>query len=152
MPSVLKMTKSTLYGDQKARADGMPDAIGEFDFSIPDDLSEGEAYHFHRILKLLALYKLDIPANFELLTMAARNRGTYDEVKKEYKEKSASPIIITPKGGLQHNPLYTEQTRLNVEYKKILSDMGLSAVALAKIGVAVGSGKKKTFAENFFDE
>jgi phage terminase small subunit len=73
-----------------------------------------------------------------------------DCCKKMYASKLI--IIKTPEGGAMYNPYFNAQHKLGQLVDKYSQNLGLSSIALAKIGsLMLGAKKKKSEMEDLLD-
>lgn len=158
----LTLEKEKLYGEQKMR--GQLENMPKNGFEVaknrpktvkkihcPGYFSEKEQKIWRDITAILKMYGLLIPANFiliELLTVAWHQYLNASEKMRE----DPFLVISGPNGGPMYNPNFTIQHRLGAIVEKYSQNLGLSSVALAKIGSIVMKGATKKDKDGFFDD
>ncbi|MBA4417240.1 MAG: phage terminase small subunit P27 family [Syntrophus sp. (in: bacteria)] len=148
--AVLQFEKGKLYADQRDRAALEPKPEKELKPRCPARFSKEERKVWKDIAAVLKNYGLFTVANsiqLELLTTAWVQYLECCEKMTENKEI----IIKGPEGGSMYNPWFNAQHRLGALVDKYSQNLGLSSIALAKIGTLMLKGKKKSAMEELLD-
>lgn len=148
--AVLELEKGKLYSDQRARAELEPKPEKELKPKCPARFSKEERQAWRDIAAVLKNYGLFTVANsiqMELLTTAWVQ---YLDCCQKMAE-SKKIIIEGPGGGAMYNPYFNAQHKLGALVDKYSQNLGLSSIALAKIGTLMLKSKKKSEMESLLD-
>jgi P27 family predicted phage terminase small subunit len=148
--ALLKFEKGRLYADQRDRAALEPKAEKESTPRCPRRFSKEERRAWKEIAAILKNYGLLTPANAIELELIATVWTQYLEVHAKMKQ---CPAIITsgPDGGLQYSMLFNALHRLGSLVDKYSQNLGLSSIALAKVGGLMLKARKKSAMEELLD-
>ncbi|MCK9364015.1 MAG: hypothetical protein M0P74_10530 [Syntrophales bacterium] len=148
--ALLELEKGKLYSDQRDRAELEPKPERELTPRCPRRFSKEERRAWKEIAAVLKNYGLFTIANaiqLELLTT------TWVQYLDCCKQMVLAPAIIIkgPDGGSMYNPHFNAQHRLGVLVDRYSQNLGLSSIALAKIGTLMLKSKKKSEMESLLD-
>jgi len=139
--ALLKFRKGKLYGDQAAREENEPKAKREIIPQCPEVLREDERQEWNYFALILDNYGLLTIANAPMLELLAANMAQYKECMKSIRQDG---IIIKDKLGRANQSIYWRTAnKLEEKILKILTELGLSSVALCRIGGFVAKKKKE---------
>lgn len=140
--ALLKLEKGKLYDQQRERSKAEPTAQIETKPQCPVRFNKKEKQAWKDIGAILDNYGLFTAANALQLELLATAWAQYVDVSDKL---SQNPNIILkgPDGGYMYNPYFNAQHKLGKLIEKYAQNLGLSSLALAKIGNFVVRGKKQ---------
>ncbi|MFH1672932.1 MAG: P27 family phage terminase small subunit [Pseudomonadota bacterium] len=140
--ALLELEKGKLYDQQRDRAALEPKPERELKPRCPARFSKEERKAWNEIAAVLKNYGLFTAANAIQLELLSTAWAQYISVSAEL---TADPKIIIkgPDGGRMYNPYFNAQHRLGTLVDKYSQNLGLSSIALAKIGSLMLKGKKQ---------
>lgn len=148
---LLKLEKGKLYDDQRDRAELEPIPKKELVPHCPRRFSKAERKAWKDISKVLKNYGLFNIANAIQLELLATAWAEYIEVSTQL-AKNPHVIVKGPDGGYMYNPFFNAQHRLGSLVDRYSQNLGLSSIALAKIGsLMLKSKKQKDEMEDLLD-
>jgi P27 family predicted phage terminase small subunit len=149
--ALLELEKGKLYSDQRDRQEYEPAPVKEIKPRCPQRFSKEERRAWRSIAAILKNYGLFTAANAIQLELLATAWSQYlDCCKKMYASKLI--IIKGADGGAMYNPYFNAQHKLGQLVDKYSQNLGLSSIALAKIGsLMLGAKKKKSEMEGLLD-
>jgi len=148
--AVLELEKGKLYSDQRDRAELEPKPEKELKPRCPARFTKEERQVWKDLAAVLKNYGLFTVANsmqMELLTTAWVQ---YLDCCQKMTE-SKQIIVDCPAGGKMYNPYFNAQHRLGALVDRYSQNLGLSSIALAKIGTLMLKSKKKSEMESLLD-
>lgn len=148
--AVLELEKGKLYSDQRDRAALEPKPQREMKPRCPQRFSKKEKQTWKEIATVLKNYGLFTVANSMQMELLATAWAQYIEVSRKLAEHPAM-IVKGPDGGLMYNQYFNLLHKLGGLADKYSQNLGLSSIALAKIGGLMLKAKKKTEMEDLLD-
>lgn len=147
--AVLALEKGALYSDQRDRAELEPKPEREMVPRCPRRFSTDERRAWKNIAAVLRNYGLFTAANSLQLELLATAWAQYIDVSRKL---AAKPQIIIkgPDGGAMYNPYFNAQHKLGQMVDRYSQNLGLSSIALAKIGSLQLKAKKER--DEFFQD
>lgn len=147
--ALLELEKGKLYSDQRDRGLLEPKPKAELKPRCPQRFSKEERKAWRGLAAVLKNYGLFTVANGIQLELLATAWTQYVDMSAKL---AASPAIIVkgPDGGSMYNPFFNAQHKLGQLVDRYSQNLGLSSIALAKIGGLML--KKKKEKEEFFEE
>ena len=140
--ALLKLEKGKLYDQQRERSKAEPAAQIEIRPQCPTRFSVKEKKVWKDIAAILDNYGLFNAANALQLELLATAWAQYVDVSDKLSH-NPSIILKGPDGGYMYNPYFNAQHKLGKIIEKYSQNLGLSSLAMAKIGAAVVHGKKQ---------
>lgn len=147
--ALLEFKKGKLYSDQRDRAALEPKAKRELRPRCPKRFSREERRAWKDIAGVLKNYGLFTIANALQMELLATAWAQYVDVSAKLAQTPAI-IVKGPDGGSMYNPFFNAQHKLGQLVDKYSQNLGLSSIALAKIGGLML--KKKKEKEEFFED
>lgn len=147
--SILELEKGKLYSDQRDRAALEPKAEKEIKPRCPARFSKEERRAWKELSEILKNYGLFTAANAVQLELLATAWAQYIDCCEKM-SKNPSIIIKGPDGGAMYNPYFNAQHKLGNLVDRYSQNLGLSSIALAKIGSLML--KKKKEKDGFFED
>lgn len=138
---LLEFQKGKLYDQQRDRAALEPKPEKEIKPRCPARFSKEERKEWKYYAEILKNYGLFTVANSPMLDLLAVNSVQY----KACAEKVAKSGIIVkgPQGNPMYNPYWNAVNKLEDKIMRILVDLGLSSIQMAKIGSLMLKAKKQ---------
>jgi P27 family predicted phage terminase small subunit len=156
--NILKLEKGTLYDEQRERAAIEPRPARELKPRCPGRFSPEERKAWRDVAAVLKNYGLFNAANAMHLEMLAAAWAQYLGACKFMLEKASNSLFVPEKydtqgkgHGFKENPILRTQQRLRAEISVYAQNLGLSSVALARIGCLMVNAKRKE-KDKFFDD
>ena len=148
--ALLELEKGKLYSDQRDRAGLEPKPAREMKPRCPTRFSKKEKQAWKEIAAVLKNYGLFTAANGMQMELLATVWVQYLECCQKMVD-TQKIIIKGPDGGAMYNPFFNAQHKLGALVDKYSQNLGLSSIALAKIGGLMLKAKKKTEMEDLLD-
>jgi P27 family predicted phage terminase small subunit len=148
--AVLELEKGKLYSDQRDRAALEPTPERELKPRCPARFTAEERRAWRHIAEVLKNYGLFTLANGMQMELLATAWVQYLECCQKMAD-SKKIIIKGPDGGAMYNPFFNAQHKLGGLVDKYSQNLGLSSIALAKIGSLMLKAKKKSEMEDLLD-
>jgi P27 family predicted phage terminase small subunit len=149
--AVLKLEKGKLYDEQRDRATLEPKPVRELKPRCPKRFSKEERKAWREIAKVLKNYGLFTAANAVQLELLATAWAQYLECCQKMAE-TKNIIVKGPDGGAMYNPYFNAQHKLAQMVDRYSQNLGLSSIALAKIGsFSLRARKQKSEMEDLLD-
>lgn len=146
--ALLEAEKGVLYSDQRDRQVYEPKPEREIKPRCPARFSKDERRAWKNLAEMLKNYGLFTAANAVQLELLATVWAQYVDVSAKLAEHP-SIIVKGPDGGSMYNPYFNAQHKLGALVDRYSQNLGLSSIAMAKIGSL--SLKKKKEKDEFFD-
>jgi len=147
--ALLKLEKGNLYGEQKEREKYEPQPKVELMPECPSRFSKKEKQAWQEIAGVLKNYGLFTIANAIQLELLSTAWAQYISESLIF-AKNPKIIVNGPDGGKMYNEHFNAQHRLGKLVDKYSQNLGLSSIALAKIGTLIAK-KKKEKKDEFFE-
>lgn len=144
----LALEKGVLYSDQRDRAELEPQSRKEMIPRCPARFSKDEKKAWKDIGAVLKNYGLFTAANSIQLELLSTTWAQYLDMCQKMIEKPGI-IVKGPDGGFMYNPFFNAQHKLGALVDRYSQNLGLSSIALAKIGGLMLKSKKEK--DEFFD-
>lgn len=142
--SVLELEKGTLYSDQRDRQAFEPKAERTMAPRCPQRFTAEERKAWKGLASVLKNYGLFTSANAIHLELLAVSWSQYLEACRQMTVKAKGNLFISDgKGGFRENPMLRTQQRLRAEISQFCTNLGLSSIALAKMGSLMLQAKKQ---------
>ncbi len=148
--ALLRFEKGKLYSDQRDRAALEPQPEREATPRCPRRLSKAERRAWKEVAAVLENYGLFTAANAIELELLATALAQYLECCARMKQHPAI-IIPGPDGGHMYNPWFNAQHRLGALVDRYAQNLGLSSIALAKVGGLMLKARKQSEMEELLD-
>ncbi len=146
---VLLLEKGKLYDKQRDRSELEPKPLKEIKPRCPKRFSKRERRVWKEIATVLKNYGLFSAANGTQMELLATAWAQYIEVSEKLTENPGI-IIKGPQGQPMYNPYFNAQHKLGQLVDKYSQNLGLSSIALAKIGsLSLRTKKEKN---GFFED
>ncbi len=149
--AVNELNHPKLYGQMAKQAEMEPRS--SMIPRCPKRLSPAERKIWKNIASILKSYGLFSAANAVQIEMLATTWCQYLIASADLQDKTKGNLFIADgkgKGGFRENPILATQRRLRSEISVFCSNLGLSSMGMARIGLA--SAKKKKESNGFFEE
>jgi len=146
---ILQLEKGKLYSDQRDRGELEPKPLKELKPRCPKRFSKEERKTWRDIARILKNYGLFTVANGPQMELLATAWTQYIEVSEKLAENPGI-IIKGPQGNPMYNPYFNAQHKLAALVDKYSQNLGLSSIALAKIGSLTLKAKKEK--NGFFED
>jgi P27 family predicted phage terminase small subunit len=147
---LLTLRKGKLYSDQRDRAKLEPKPEKELKPRCPLRFSKEERRAWKEIAAVLKNYGLFTAANAIQLELLSTTWAQYLECCEKMVQ-TKHIIIKGPDGGSMYNPWFNAQHKLGQMVDRYSQNLGLSSMALAKIGSLMLKKKKETEMEGLLD-
>jgi len=147
--AVLRLEKGTLYSDQRDRADLEPQPEKILTPRCPRRLSKEERAEWRYFADILKNYGLFTIANAPMLDLLAVNSAQYKRCAAEVSKRGI--LVKGPQGQPMYNPYFNAVNKLEDKMMRLLVELGLSSIAMAKIGTLILRSKKKSQMEELLD-
>lgn len=145
-----KQEKEKLYGDLAERAEIEPEPIQIKKIVPPRYLSKNQKKEWKKFASILRDLSLFHNANSQFLEMLAINVDMYKQCIENIETMGMTEL--TEKKECIINPYLKIKSKCEEKIIKILSELGLSSTALAKLGsIMVDAKKKKSKFEELLD-
>ena len=139
--NLLKLEKGKLYSDQRDRQELEPVAEKEIEPSCPARFTNGEKKAWQEIGLILKNYGLFTVANAVELELLSTAWAQYLAISVKIKtETLAEKIMLNDQ---KTDRLFKRQHQLADRIDRYCQNLGLSSIAMAKIGVAVLKKRKQ---------
>ena len=148
--AILELEKGKLYSDQRDRAELEPKSQREIKPRCPARFNSAERKAWKELSTILKNYGLFTVANAVQLELLATAWSQYIECCDQM-AKNPNIIITGRDGGAMYNPYFNAQHRLAQLVDRYSQNLGLSSIALAKIGSLLLKKKKEKDADGFFE-
>jgi P27 family predicted phage terminase small subunit len=148
--TLLELEKGKLYSDQRDRQELEPKPAREIKPRCPQRFSKMERKAWKDIAAVLKNYGLFTAANAMQMELLATAWTQYLSCCEKM-AVSKNIIVKGPDGGYMYNPWFNGQHKLGALVDKYSQNLGLSSIALAKIGTLMLKAKKKTEMERLLD-
>jgi len=146
--AVLKLEKGKLYSDQRERDRLEPKPKRELKPRCPQRFSKEERKAWKDISAVLRNYGLFTAANAIQLELLATAWAQYVETCRMM--AGDNRIIMKHGGKPIYNPYFLAQHKLGQLIEKYCQNLGLSSMAMARIGTLLVKRKKEK--DEFFDD
>ncbi len=147
--TILELEKGKLYSDQRDRAELEPKAEREIKPRCPARFTKDERKAWKDLSAILKNYGLFTIANAVQLELLSTAWAQYIDCCDKM-AKNPSIIIKGPDGGAMYNPYFNAQHKLAQLVDRYSQNLGLSSIAMAKIGSLML--KKKKEKDEFFGD
>jgi phage terminase small subunit len=148
--ALLKLEKGKLYDQQRDRAELEPQADREIEPSCPARFANGEKKVWKEIGAILKNYGLFTAANAPILELLATAWAQYISISAKINTGTLAERIILNDQKIDR--LFKKQHQLADRIKGYLQELGLSSIAMAKIGsLALKKRKQKSEMESLLD-
>lgn len=146
----MELEKGKLYDQQRDRAALEPKPEREIKPRCPQRFSKEERRAWKEIASILKNYGLFTVANSMQMELLATAWAQYLDCCDKM-TTSRKIIVAGPDGGAMYNPFFNAQHKLGALVDKYSQNLGLSSIALAKIGTLMLKAKKKSAMEELLD-
>lgn len=156
MPQNLKPTplllleKGKLYSDQRDRAELEPKPEKRIMPRCPQRFNKDERRAWKQIAAVLKNYGLFTAANAIKLELLSTAWAQYIDVSQKLIDNPGI-IIKGPQNNPMYNPYFNAQHKLGLIIDRYTEALGLSSIALAKIGSLALKAKQKSKMEDMLD-
>lgn len=149
--AILRLEKGTLYADQRDRSALEPKPAKELKPRCPQRFTKDERRAWRGLAEVLKNYGLFTAANALQLELLAVAWTQYIESGRILADKTKGLLFISDgtAHGFKENPILRTQQRLRAEISTYAQNLGLSSIALARIGSLSLKAKKERDA--YFD-
>ena len=149
--TVLELEKGKLYDKQRDRVALEPKPAREIKPRCPKRFSKEERRAWKEIAAVLKNYGLFTAANAIQLELLATAWTQYLACCKGMLE-NPKIVGVTKEGRTSYNPFFQAQHKLGTLVDKYSSNLGLSSIALAKIGGLILKSKREKEEDDFFQD
>jgi P27 family predicted phage terminase small subunit len=148
---ILELEKGKLYSDQRDRAALEPKPKRELKPRCPSRFSKEERRAWKEIAAVLKNYGLFTVANAIQLELLATAWAQYLSCCKGMAD-NPKIVGVAKDGRTTFNPYFTAQHKLGQIVDRYSQNLGLSSIALAKIGGLMLKKQKEKDADDFFGD
>lgn len=135
------LDKGKVYGELRDRMENEPQPINSTEPKCPARLSKQEKREWRYFASILRNYGMLTPANGPWLDLLAVDMVQYKDCLE--KVQKTGMLIKSPQGYPIYNPYWTAMNKLEDKITKILNEIGLSSVSLARIGGLMANAKRR---------